>query len=61
MEATEHVVSVRHGVIVVKGESGGTSEAVGVACDDDAVLRLGDEVEGLVGVMAQMFHRYRYL
>ena len=24
-------------------------EGVGVACDDDAVLRLGDEVEGVVG------------
>jgi hypothetical protein len=61
VEATEHVVSIRHGVIFVEAEAVGTAEGVGCTGDEDAVLGLGDEVEGVVGVIVRRQECLRHL
>ena len=49
METTVGVVSIFDGVVGAKAEAHRAAEGVGCAGDEDAVLGLGDEVEGVVG------------
>ena len=49
MKAPVGIVGVLHGIVGAEREAGGAPEGVGGAGDEDAVLGLGDEVEGVVG------------